>query len=117
MEKGFFPYEWMNDLDKLNSQVLPDHEQFYSILKKSNVSKEEYHYCQDVWKAEGMKTMRDYLIWYDNRDVVPFMEALEKQFNFYNNLHVDMFKEGISVPGLALRSLFSSEEANLTLID
>ena len=66
MEKGFFPYEWMDDLHKLNSQVLPDHEQFYSTLKKSNISEEEYHYCQDVWKAEGMKTMKDYLIWYNN---------------------------------------------------
>ena len=66
VEKGFFPYEWMDNLDKLNSQVLPDHEQFYSTLKKSNISEEVYHYCQDVWKAEEMKTMRDYLIWYNN---------------------------------------------------
>ena len=117
MEKGFFPYEWMDDLHKLNSQVLPDHEQFYSTLKKSNISEEEYHYCQDVWKAEGMKTMKDYLIWYNNWDVAPFMEALEKQFNFYKNLQVDMFKDGISVPGLTLCYLFTNEEANFTLMD
>ena len=45
------------------------------------------------------------------------MEALEKQFNFYKNLQVDMFKDGISVPGLTLRYLFTNEEANFTLMD
>ena len=45
------------------------------------------------------------------------MEALEKQFNFYKNLQVDMFKDGISVPGLTLRYLFSNKEANFALMD
>ena len=26
-----------------------------------------------------MKTFRDFLIWYNNRDVVPFLEAIEKK--------------------------------------
>ena len=45
------------------------------------------------------------------------MEALEKQFNFYKNLQVDTFKDGISLPGLTLCYLFSNEEANFTLMD
>ncbi|KAL9973270.1 hypothetical protein ACROYT_G019700 [Oculina patagonica] len=32
--KGFFPYEWMDSLDKLNQTFLPPHEAFYSTLKK-----------------------------------------------------------------------------------
>ena len=117
VEKGFFPYEWMDNLDKLNCQVLPDHKDFYSTLKGENISKEDYQYCQEVWKEEGMETMREYLIWYNNQDVVPFMEALEKQFNFYKNLQLDMFKDGISVPGLTLRYLFNNDEANFTLVN
>jgi hypothetical protein len=31
------------------------------------------------------------------------IEALEKMFQFYKNRHIDMFKDGISVPGLALK--------------
>ena len=52
--------------------------------------------------------MRDYLIWYNNRDVLPFLEALEKQFVFYQKQNIDMFKDGISVPGLALLYLFNN---------
>ena len=41
-----------------------------------------------------MKTFRDFFVWYNNIDVVPFLEALP----FYRNRNIDMFKEGISVP-------------------
>ena len=43
-----------------------------------------------------MKTFRDFFVWYNNIDVVPFLEALP--FSFYRNRNIDMFKEGISVP-------------------
>ena len=32
--KGFFPDEWMNNLDKLNAETLPRHADFFSTLKK-----------------------------------------------------------------------------------
>ena len=51
--------------------------------------------------------MRDYLIWYNNRDVTPFLEAISKQFAFYHDRGIDMFKDGISVPGLSLLHLFN----------
>ena len=54
-----------------------------------------------------MKTMRDFLSWYNNRDVGPFLEAIAKQFDFYKQRHIDMFKDGISVPGLTLLYLFN----------
>ncbi|PIK49002.1 hypothetical protein BSL78_14108 [Apostichopus japonicus] len=37
----------------------------------------------NVWKRENMKTMRDFLVWYNNRDVEPFVEALQKMTEFY----------------------------------
>lgn len=43
---------------------------------------------------------------FSNRDVVPFLEALQKQSDFYRNLDIDMLKDGISVPGLTLKYLF-----------
>ena len=115
--KGFFPYEWFDHLDKLNSTALPSHQQFYSNLKNSNISEEDYTYCQHVWREEQMNTMKDYSVWYKNQDVVPFLEALEKQFKFYCQLGVDMFKEAISVPGLTLKYLFKTTDATFSLYD
>ncbi|KAJ8048248.1 hypothetical protein HOLleu_00491 [Holothuria leucospilota] len=104
--KGFFPYDWVDSLDKLSEPSLPPHEAFYNKLKACNISDEEYRYCQALWQERHMETFRDFLIWYNNKDVVPFLEALDKMFDFYKSKDIDMFKQGISVPGLTLRYLF-----------
>ena len=54
-----------------------------------------------------METLREYLIWYNNRDVTPFLDAIAKQAGFYKHQNIDMFKDGISVPGLSLLHLFN----------
>ena len=64
-----------------------------------------------------MTTMKDYLTWYNNRDVVPFLEALEKQYSFYSQLGVDMFKDAFSVPGLTLKYLFKTSHSTFSLYD
>lgn len=55
-----------------------------------------------------MHTIRDFLIWYNNLDVQPFLEAIEKMFQFYKDKNIDMFKDGISIPGLTLKYMFST---------
>ena len=114
--KGYFPYEWMDHLSKLEQTYLPSQQEFYSTLKNKKITEEEYRSCQDIWQKEDMTTMKDYLMWYNNRDVVPFLEALEKQFNFYCQLGVDMFKDGISVPGLTLTYLFKTTNSTFCLL-
>jgi hypothetical protein len=49
-QKGFFPYEWMTSMDKLNVSQLPPQEAFFSTLKNENISAEDYHQCQRVWE-------------------------------------------------------------------
>ena len=107
LEKGHFPYEYMNDLCKLDDKALPTQTAFFSQLKNEGISDTDYAACQAVWRDNRMTTMRDYLIWYNNRDVEPFLEAIAKQATFYHDRHIDMFKDGISVPGLSLLYLFN----------
>jgi len=54
-----------------------------------------------------MKTMKDFLRWYNNCDVIPMVEALDKMFDFYRAKGLDMFKDAISLPGLAYKMLLS----------
>ncbi|KAJ8030844.1 hypothetical protein HOLleu_27376 [Holothuria leucospilota] len=105
-QKGFFPYDWMDSLLKLEEPSLPSKESFHNELKEMDLTDEEYRYCQKVWKDQNMQTFKDFLVWYNNKDVVPFLEALDKMFAFYRAKDIDMFKQGISVPGLTLRYLF-----------
>ena len=105
--KGHFPYEYMDDLQKLDERSLPPQSAFYSRLKNEGISDTDYAACQALWRDNGMETLREYLIWYNNRDVTPFLDAIAKQAGFYRDRNIDMFKDGISVPGLTLLYLFT----------
>ena len=106
--KGHFPYEYMDGIGKLEDRALPPQAAFFSQLKNEGISDTDYAACQAVWRDNGMETLREYLIWYNNRDVTPFLDAIAKQFTFYCDRGIDMFKDGISVPGLSLLYLFSN---------
>ena len=108
LQKGHFPYEYMDDLQKLEDRVLPPQSAFFSQLKNEGISDADYARCQAVWHDNQMKTMRDFLVWYNNRDVIPFLQAIDKQFAFYQQHNIDMFKDGISVPGLSLLYMFNN---------
>ena len=105
--KGHFPYEYMDRLERLDDTTLPPKEAFFSRLKNEGISDEDYASCQEAWRVNGMTTLRDFLVWYNNRDVVPFLQAIDRQFAFYRQRGIDMFKQGISVPGLTLLYLFN----------
>ena len=107
LHKGHFPYEYMDNLRKLDDCALPPQAAFFSQLKNEGISDTDYAACQAVWRDNGMETLREYLIWYNNRDVTPFLDAIAKQAGFYKHQNIDMFKDGISVPGLSLLHLFN----------
>ena len=118
--KGFFPYEWLDDVTKLEHTELPPHEAFYSSLKGSNISDEEYAYCQKEWEDRNMSTFRDFLIWYNNLDVGPFVTAVERLQTFYFQKGIDVLKTAMSVPGIARQLLFQAarkQSAEFSLID
>ena len=66
-----------------------------------------------------MVTFNDFLVWYNNLDVVPFLDAVEKMSHFWRERKIDMFKDGISVPGLTLKYLFSflGNQTDFSLFD
>ena len=92
-EKGHFQYEYMDDLLKLADRALPPQEAFYSRLKNEGISDEDYALCQVAWCDDGKKTIRDFLVGYNNRDVIPFLQAIDKQFAFYQQHNIDMFPD------------------------
>ena len=112
MEKAVFTYEYFDSLDKLNETAIPPHSAFFSCLRQDNISKGDYAKCCQVWKDNGMKTLHDSLVYYNNLDVLPCLEATEKQHAIYRERGIDMFKDGVSVPGLATNWLFKESDTN-----
>ena len=60
---------------------------------------------QKIFKEKGMKTFADRLRYYNNLDVAPGLEALEKMRAFYSERGIDILKDAVSLPGVSLHYL------------
>lgn len=76
-----------------------------------------YDELKVIWDREGMSTLRDYLIYYNNLDSFPFIGCIDKMFKYYNELGIDLFKTCVSVPGVTRELLYKSieEKTHLSL--
>ena len=122
-EKGFFPYEWFDSIEKLNCTTLPPFDAFYSELKGCNTLEadgkgaENYAYLQELWEQKQMQSFRDFLEYYNNADVIGFVRAVEKMLEFYFSTGIDLFKTTISLPNLARSELFKCTDALFPVFD
>ena len=62
---------------------------------------ESYSYLQCVWANGNMQYFSDFRKWYNNKDVVPTLEAMQKLIEFYQNKGIDMLKLECTLPNLA----------------
>ena len=72
---------------------------------------ENYLYLQSVWENNNMEIFSDFLKWYNNKDVVPTPEAMQKMTEFYHNKGIDMLKLGCTLPNLANICLHKSTDS------
>ena len=104
--KSWFPYEWFDKPEKLDFRGLPKYEDWYSKLKGGYVlTRDEWEGCQRLFKEKGMCTFADWLRYYNNLDVAPGLEALEKMRAFYTDKGIDILKDAVSIPGVSLHYL------------
>ena len=104
--KSWFPYEWFDSAEKLDYPGLPDYLHWYSKLKNEYVlTRKEWEECKQTFREKGMKTFKDWLKYYNNLDVAPGLEALQKMRNFYTGKGIDIMKDAVSIPGVSLHYL------------
>ena len=59
-QKGVYPYDFMDRLEKFNQTELPTKDQFYSILNNQHIMDDEYIHAKEVWDTFYIKTMGEY---------------------------------------------------------
>ena len=102
LAKSWLPYEWFDSPDKLAFPGLPPYMAWYSKLKGEYVlTLKEYDDCHRIFKERDMQTFGDWLEYYNNLDVAPFLEALQKMKEFYTSLGIDILKDAVSLPGVS----------------
>ena len=109
LKKSVFPYEFLDSYEKLDFDIHKlERKHFHSKLKNGGINLLQWDEFEKNRDKLGWKTLRDLLIHYNNLDVQPFLEAIinHKKF-FYREVEIDMFKDGMSLPGLAEKVMFN----------
>ena len=81
------------------------------LFKLSPSGGEKYQNLIDIWNHENMCTFMDFQRWYNNKDVVPTLEAMQKMLAFYHKKGIDMLKLGCTLPNSANICLHKSTSA------
>ena len=91
-----------NDFENLTASGLSS-EQAVCKLRLNKIpptGDENYAYLRSIWVREGMRSFKNFLVWYNNKDVVPILEAMQKMIEFYHQKKIDMLKLGCILPNL-----------------
>ena len=72
---------------------------------------ENYLFLQSVWEINNMENFSDFLKCYNNKDVVPTLDAMQKLIEIYHNKGIDMPKLGCTLLKLAHTCLHKSTDS------
>ena len=115
-QKGFFPYDYMDNIEKLKDPKPPPQKAFYSKLTGKGIDKNNYVHVLNVWKTWKMKTLKDYLKLYNESDVLLLADVFE---NFRDlclkNYGLDPVHY-YTAPGLAWDAMLKMTGINLELL-
>ena len=115
-QKGFYPYDWMDDNEKFKHQGLPPREAFYSRLKQETITQEEYEYALYVYEKLRCQSFLDYHLIYLKSDVLLLADIFENfRTTCMNNYKLDPANY-ISAPGLAWDAMLLETGIELDLI-
>ena len=92
LQKGVYPYEYMDDWEKINETLLPEKEKFYSHLNIEDITDAHYTHTKRVCKEFRR------ISWFDTLNLVDVFEDFRNMcLRIYELDPVILF----SAPGLA----------------
>ena len=115
-QKGFYPYEYMDVIEKFNDTKPPPREVFYSKLSGKGITEKNYKHVWNVWNTFKMKTFKDYHELYNETDVLLLADVFEN----FRNLCLKIY--GLdpvyyyTAPGLAWDACLKMTNINLELL-
>ena len=116
LQKGHYPYKYMDAWSRFEETALPPKEAFYSELKREGISDEDYAHAQAVWQAFECKNLGDFHDKYLETDVLLLADVFENfRKTCLNNYKLDPAHYYTS-PGLSWDALLKYTGINLELL-
>ena len=88
VQKGVYPYDYMNCWEKFEETKLPPIEEFYSQLNGQNIEQEDYERAKRVFNEFKCKDLGDYHDLYLKTDVLLLADVFEN----YRNVNLRDYK-------------------------
>ena len=115
-QKGFFPYDYMDKIEKLKDTKPPPQEAFFSKLSGKGINKSCYGHVLNVWKSFNMKTFKDYLKLYNISDVLLLADVFENFRDLCLKIYGLDPTHYYTAPGLAWDAMLKMTNINLELL-
>ena len=116
LQKGVYPYEYMDSWEKFDETTLPPKEVFHSNLNLEDISDEDNAHAQEVWDVFKIKNLGEYHNLYAQTDAL----LLAGVFENFRSKCLEIYELGpvyfVSAPGLAWQACLKKTEVKLELI-
>jgi hypothetical protein len=116
IQKGIYPYDYIDSYEKLNDSKLPDIKQFYSFLNNKSCSKKDYERALNVWKVFDCKTMLDYHNLYLITDVLLLADIWENFRRVCFKIYGLDCEYYYTAPGLSFDAMLKHTKIELELL-
>lgn len=113
--KGVFPYEYIDEYEKLEENALPQKESFFSSLTESNISEDDYIHAQNVWNKFGIQTLGEYSDLYLKTDVLLLADVFENFRNTCIATHSLDPAHYFGAPGLSFDAMLKYTDVSIEL--
>ena len=115
-QKGFYPYEYMDSIEKFKEDKPPPQKAFFSKLTGRGITDKNYKHVWNVWNTWNMETMKDYHELYNIADVLQLADVFEN----FRNLCLKIYGLDpvyyFTAPGLAWDACLKMTNINLELL-
>ena len=115
-QKGFYPYEYMDSIEKLKDPTPPPQQAFFSKLTGKGINNNNYNHVLNVWKTFKMKSLKEYHEVYNITDVLLLADVFE---NFRDLCLKNYGLDPVyyyTAPGLAWDAMLKMTKINLELL-
>ena len=116
MRKGVYPYEYMDDWEKLNETSLSEKEDIYSHLNMEDITDAEYMHTEIVCKYFGIKNLGEHHDLYIQSDTL----LLADVFGNFRNMCLEIYEvdpaKFLWAPGLACQAALKKTKLKLPIL-
>ena len=101
--KGVFPYEQLTGFDSLSRATQVTKDEFYNTLKDEAISDEDYEHYLGGYRSGKYATLGDLLREYNNGDVRPMLEIMDKMQAHLVEYGLCVLSDGVSRASLSAK--------------